>query len=277
MSLALAQQDKKLGRKHENPKLQLFSAIKREIIERNRGGTKGMHGFIAEIAECGIGNARQQIEGNSPNYVWINDNGPVDIMRGTQEIQQKFVQSGGHLSLRAIIEHMRSYPDYLSNGGTYQIPQDHYERIKYYLSMPESVANKMPTSTGEFSLRQWKEVNELFASGNISISDIEPSVLSYGDAQADAIVGTFGREKEKLSETDQTQRDIAYQESKPSLAEGAKITAVSAAIEGATSLGNGTRPQEKSQGKRFGEFDTDDWLEVAGEASKGTVKGGVRG
>ena len=178
--------------------------------------------------------------------------------------------------MRAIIEHMRSYPDYLSNGGTYQIPQDHYERIKYYLSMPESIANKMPTSTGEFSLRQWKEVHELFASGDISISDIEPSVLSYGDAQADAIVGTFDREKEKLSETDQTQRDIAYQESKPSLAEGAKVTAISAAIEGTTSFGMALVRKRKA-GKKLSEFDTDDWLEVVGEAGKGTVTGGIRG
>ncbi len=273
--VALAQQDKNWEEAMKTLSAAL-STIKGEIIERNRGGTKGMHGFIAEIAECGIGNARQQIEGNSSNYVWINDNGPVDIMRGTQEIQQKFVQSGGHLSLQAIIEHMRSYPDYLSNGGTYQIPQDHYERIKYYLSMPESVANKMPTSTGEFSLRQWKEVHELFASGNISISDIEPSVLSYGDAQADAIVDTFGREKEKLSETDQTQRDIAYQESKPSLAEGAKVTAISAAIEGTTSFGMALVRKRKA-GKKLSEFDTDDWLEAVGEAGKGTVTGGIRG
>lgn len=48
--------------------------IKEDIIIRNRGGDKGMHGFIAEIAECGIGNARQQILGKSAGYIWINDN-----------------------------------------------------------------------------------------------------------------------------------------------------------------------------------------------------------
>jgi hypothetical protein len=271
----LAQQDKN-WEDAMKPLSTALSTIKEEIIERNRGGTKGMHGFIAEIAECGIGNARQQIEGKLPNHVWINDNGPVDIMRGMQEIQQKFVQSGGHLSLRAIIEHMRSYPDYLSNGGTYQIPQDHYERIKYYLSVPESVANKMPTSTGEFSLKQWKEVHEFFASGNISFSDIEPSAFSYGDAQADAIVATFDRESDNLSEKDQVQRNAAYQESKPSLAEGAKVTVISAGIEGATSFGLALVRKRKA-GRKFSEFNNDDWLRISGETGKGTLKGGIRG
>ena len=83
-----------------------LSKIKEDIVTRNRGGEKGMHGFIAEIAECGIGNARQQIEGEAATHVWVNDNGPVDIMRGAQAIQQKFVQSGGHLSLQAVRMHM---------------------------------------------------------------------------------------------------------------------------------------------------------------------------
>ena len=49
-----------------------FATIKNNIILRNRGGEKGMHGFIAEIAECGIGNARKQIIGKAEDYetVW---------------------------------------------------------------------------------------------------------------------------------------------------------------------------------------------------------------
>ena len=54
--------------------------INKEIIERNRGGLKGMHGFIAEVAECGVGNAGEQVQGRMPVYEWINDNGPADIL-----------------------------------------------------------------------------------------------------------------------------------------------------------------------------------------------------
>lgn len=49
-----------------------------------------MHGFIAEVAECGI-ESREQILGKAPKYIWINDNGPFDFVRDGIEIQQKFV------------------------------------------------------------------------------------------------------------------------------------------------------------------------------------------
>ena len=89
--------------------------IDKDIINngQGRGGQKGMHGFIAEVAECGIGNARKEIIGKAPNYVWVDDNGPTDLTKGIDKIQQKFVNSGGHLSLEAIREHHEKYPWYL--------------------------------------------------------------------------------------------------------------------------------------------------------------------
>ena len=253
-----------------------FDTIKEDIIIRNRGGDKGMHGFITEIAECGIGNARQQILGKSAIYTWINDNGPDDLIRGAEAIQQKFVQAGGHLSLRAVAEHLRHYPEYLADGHKYQIPKDHYDKIMAYLEMPADTANKLPTSTGEFSLRQWKEVHAFFEANNIDPSKLEPSILEYGDVQQGTIAVTFDKEKEHLQEIDQEQRDIAYQESKPTLAEGMKATAVAAAVEGATTFVMAI-VQKRKTGKKIKEFDQADWLEIAGDSGKGTIKGGIRG
>lgn len=254
----------------------VFDTIKEDIIIRNRGGDKGMHGFIAEIAECGIGNARQQILGKSAIYTWINDNGPDDLIRGAEAIQQKFVQAGGHLSLRAVAEHLRHYPEYLADGHKYQIPKDHYDKIMAYLEMPADTANKLPTSTGEFSLRQWKEVHAFFEANNIDPSKLEPSILEYGDVQQGTIAVTFDKEKEHLQEIDQEQRDIAYQESKPTLAEGMKATAVAAAVEGATTFVMAI-VQKRKTGKKIKEFDQADWIEIAGDSGKGTIKGGIRG
>ena len=253
-----------------------FDTIKEDIIIRNRGGDKGMHGFIAEIAECGIGNARQQILGKSAIYTWINDNGPDDLIRGAEAIQQKFVQAGGHLSLRAVAEHLRHYPEYLADGHKYQIPKDHYDKIMAYLEMPADTANKLPTSTGEFSLRQWKEVHAFFEANNIDPSKLEPSILEYGDVQQGTIAVTFDKEKEHLQEIDQEQRDIAYQESKPTLAEGMKATAVAVAVEGATTFVMAI-VQKRKTGKKIKEFDQADWIEIAGDSGKGTIKGGIRG
>ena len=253
-----------------------FKAINDEIINRNRGGTAGMHGYIAEIAEVGIGNARRQIIGKSADYIWINDNGPDDLRRGAELIQQKFVQSGGHLSLRAIAEHMKNYPEYLTAGHKYQIPKDHYDKIMAYLEMPEDVANKLPTSTGEFSLKQWKEVHTFFEANNITPNKLEPAILNYGDVQQGTIKNTFEKEKEHLHNVDKEQRDAAYDESKPKLSEGVGAVAVAATVEGITALVMSI-VQKRKTGKKISDFDQADWAEIANACGKGAIHGGVRG
>lgn len=253
-----------------------LSKIGTEILERNRGGVKGMHGFIAEAAEYGIGNAREQIEGRVPIYEWINDNGPTDLVRNGVGIQQKFVNAGGHLSLRAVSQHFEKYPDYLSQGNKYQIPADHYERIKYLLSIPKAQADRLQAQTGEFSMKQWKEVHEFFENGTIRFEDIEPSILEYDQVQSGRIVDTFQKEKRSIKETDTKLRNSAYEASKPTLGQGAKVAAVSGAIEGGTILVTEIVKKRKA-GKRIGDFNTDDWEEVFKKSGLGTIKGGVRG
>lgn len=253
-----------------------LSTISKEIIERNRGGIKGMHGFIAEVAECGVGNAREQVQGRLPIYEWINDNGPADLLRDGVQIQQKFVASGNHLSLQAITQHFKKYPDFLNQGGKYQIPEDHYERIKWLLSISKEQANKIPTSTGEFSLKQWKEVHDFFDKGSIKLQDIEPSKLKYDQVQMNRINETIQNEKKSLKETDKKIRDDVYDASKPSWEQGAKVAALSAAIEGGTAFVTAVAKKRKA-GKRLGEFDSKDWEEVFKESGIGIAKGGVRG
>ena len=68
----------------------------------------------------------------------------------------------------------------------------------------------------------------------------------------------------------------SYQGSKPTVAEGVKVTAVAAAAEGATAFAIAVARKHKS-GKRINNFDQDDWIEIVGESGKGTVKGGIRG
>ena len=255
-----------------------LKTISRDIVNngKGRGGQYGMHGFIAEVAECGIGNAREQIEGKAPIYEWINDNGPEDLRRGATLIQQKFVNGGGHLSLQAIRMHLNAYPDFLDNGGVYQIPEDHYEKIKWLLSISEKEANKMPTSTGDFSLKQWREVHEFFKNGDIPLDKVEPSKLKYSEVQKGTYEQTFSKEKDSLRKRNQERKEQAYNKSKPTLSEGAKATAAAAAIEGAMALCLGIAEKRKS-GKKFNAFDEEDWKEIAATTGKGTLKGSVRG
>lgn len=255
-----------------------METISEDIVNNGlgRGGERGMHGFIAEVAECGIGNARSQIEGKVPVYEWINDNGPEDLRRGAILIQQKFVNANNHLSLQAVREHLSHYPDFLEKGGVYQIPEDHYEKIKWLLSISEEEANKMPTSTGAFSLKQWKEVNEFFKSGEVPLEKLEPSALKYKDVQKNTYEQTLENEKQNLQDRNQERKDQAYQASKPSLKEGAKATVISAFVEGGMTFCMDVI-QKRREGKKFKDFDEDDWKEISGDTGKGFLKGGVRG
>lgn len=211
-----------------------------------------------------------------PNYIWVNDNGAVDIIKDGINIQQKFSADGNYLSLRAVKQHLEMYPSYLNEGGKYQIPKDHYDKINYLLAISESKANKMPISNGEFSLTQWKYVHNFFSNGEVKLSDIESSELIYDDVQVNKIHSTLEVEKDLLKGTDEKIRKKAYIESKPTVKEGVKVAAVSAAIEGGTVFVSNVIEKRKN-GKKFKDFTENDWKEIFKATGIATTKGGVRG
>lgn len=248
-----------------------------EVVTSNRGGQHGMHGFIAEIAEVGIGNARKQILGQDPVYQWVNDNGPVDLIRGGVDIQQKFVASGGHFSLGAITEHLQKYPDYVKNGGKYQIPRDHFELIERLHSMPPEQAGKLLSRSGDGpSFTDWRRIHAFFQHGSIDLESLEPSALEYRHVQRGAYESTMAAEENSLRSTDQSLRDNAYQESLPTLQEATSATLTAAAVEGGTALVLAV-VAKKREGKHLREFSQQDWLDITNEAGLGFGKGGVRG
>ena len=255
-----------------------LKTIDTDIVNKGagRGGSCGMHGFIAEVAECGVGNARSLIEGGGKVYEWIDDNGPDDLKRGSELIQQKFVNSGGHLSLQAIKKHFSDYPDYLNEGGKYQIPADHYERIKRLLSISEDEANRLQTSNGDFSLKQWREVHEFFATNDIPIEKIEPSHLEYSEVQKGTYRKTLSSEKKVLKERKDERTNTAITENAPSLKEGFKATIGAAAVEGGMAFCLGIIRKIRS-GKKLVEFGYDDWMEITSDTGEGALKGTVRG
>ena len=248
-----------------------------EIVATNRGGQKGMHGFIAEIAEVGVGNARERIIGQEAVYQWVNDNGPVDMVRGGVDIQQKFVASGGRFSLGAVTEHLRKYPDYVKNGGRYQIPRDHWETIQTLRSMSPEEAGRLLSRSGEgTSFKDWQRVDKFFTAGSIGVESLDPSKLEYREVQKGLYESTLEAEKDSLRSIDQSLRDTAYQGSRPKLQEGAKATVVAAVVEGGTTFVLAVTAKRR-EGKRFKEFSDEDWSEILGEAGSGVALGGGRG
>ncbi|MBP2214753.1 hypothetical protein JOJ87_005165 [Rhodococcus ruber] len=248
-----------------------------EVVAANRGGMKGMHGFIAEVAEVGVGNARSHIRGGDAVYQWINDNGPVDLMRSGVEIQQKFVAAGGRFGLGAIAEHLQKYPDFVENGGKYQIPRDHFEVIQKLHAMPREEAGKLLTRGGDGpSLKDWERIQAFFEEGSVGIESLEPSHLKYSEVQKGAYGATLETEENSLRSTDQSLRDDAYQKSRPTLAEGTKATLAAAAIEGGTALVLAV-VEKRRAGRQLRDFTGEDWADIAGEGGFGVAKGGVRG
>lgn len=273
---ALGQQD--LNLKDALSTLDLaIKKINLEVIETNRGGTKGMHGFIAEVAEVGISNARSKIAGGEAAYQWVNDNGPVDLLRDGVEIQQKFVAAGGRLGLGAIADHLEKYPDFLKNGAKYQIPADHFETIQQLHAMsPEDAGKLLNSSSDGPSFRDWKRVQAFFDQGTVDIDSLEPSKLDYHQAQRGAYEQTFETEQESLRATDQDLRTDAAQASRATLQEGAKATLGAAAIEGGTAFVLAVIDKRR-QGTQLKDFTREDWTDIAGSAGVGFARGGVRG
>ena len=257
--------------------------IVEEIIDRNRGGTKGMHGYIAEAWEVGIGNARKIIYGEAANHIWVNDNHATDIIRDSVNIQQKFVQSDKFWGISAIKEHLETYPDFVKNGGIYQIPKDFYESLIYLYNMPEEEAAKLVggVSGSMYSYEKWKRVQRFFKDikelyPEMDLTKIEPSLIEYDDSKAGKVNQILHREKKKIRNTDNKIRDEIEERTKPTVKEGTTTTAVSAALEGGIAFCM-TIAQKRKQGKHLAEFTYEDWKELGIDTGVGTAKGAIRG
>ncbi len=246
-----------------------------EKIEKNRGGQKGIHGFIAEIAEEGIGNARENILGHNDINDRLDNNGPVDIYRhGGIPLQLKFHSE--NFSLDAVAGHFGKYPDYLKNGGEYLIPKDQYDKVKYLLSIGEEEASRLTKSNGSLSFKDWKYVHDFFEKGDIDINSIKPAALEYREVQLDSYDKAIKQEKESILNTDKERRADFQQQSRSTVQEGLKVTAVSSVIEGSTTLIMSVQEKKKS-GKNIKDFSSDDWTEILQKSGIGTLKGSIRG
>ncbi|OSM43609.1 hypothetical protein [Nesterenkonia sp. PF2B19] len=254
-----------------------LETISQDVVSTNRGGVKGMHGFIAEIAEVGIGNARSQVRGRHAVYQWIDDNGAVDLVREGVGIQQKFVASGGRLGLGAIAEHLRRYPDFLAQGGKYQVPLDHYETIRALYEMPAEEAGRTLSRVAEGpSFADWKRIRDFFSDGVIDIESIEPSTMRYDQVQRQVYDTTLESEREGLRATDLLEREGARQRNRPSVRQAGQAAATAAATEGGISFVRALTAKRR-EGKRFHDFAEQDWIDVTSGTAAGALTGSVRG
>lgn len=247
-----------------------------DLVVANRGGSKGVHGFIAEVAECGLENAQSLVHGDKPVMEWVNDNGPADLLRNGVKIQVKFVNAGGKFSLDAVAAHLEKYPDFLDKGGVYQIPKDYLDVVRTLYEMPREEAAKLVSSTGGPSYSNWKSIHEFFDSSGFSIDDIEASKFEYSEVQKNAIADKMAEEKIGLADESKRIKKDIYEGHKPTPQEGAKAAAAGAVLEAGTAFALSVK-RHLGNGKCIGNLTQDDWEEIAKDSGMGLVKGGVRG
>lgn len=269
----LNQQDRNLeDALRELGELKAFIADPEHIL----GSALSKHGEIAEHMQVNISNARSAIEGLAKEYTFdgVGRTAPEDYLKAGQQIQSKFY-NGLKQTLfnhHGLADHMQMYPDFVLNGGSYDIPKDQYEEMLRILDTFKKQPSQL--STSDYMLA--KKIDEFLNENGLELGkDIKPAVVDYKQVQMNVADDTVNAEEKSIKETDEKKRTEAYENSKPTLKEGAKAAGVSAAIEGGVAFCMSIAGKRKE--KKFSEFTAEDWKDIGLDTGKGTVKGGVRG
>ena len=216
-----------------------------DVIVKNRGGDRGVHGFIAEFAEAGIVNARRAIEGLNPIVKVLNDNGPADLLIGRNTIQMKFYNN-----LRDELEQSFFY----NTKMKMMFPKDHVQ-----------VFEKI--SKGLTSYKYW----------------MKSSALDYKDAQKNSINSLLDSEQKHIYKTVKLKQQelnkkrlVAQKHALPNLKEANKVARNAAFLQGGLALMSSVYGKYK-EGKNIFEFEQSDWLDCGLDTAEGVIKGAISG
>lgn len=243
-----------------------------EIVKTNRGGDKGIHGFIGERMQVYVENAKKLVDGLDREWHLVDDNGPVDYRKNGIPIQQKARQ--GNLGLNAIREHSEKYPDFLRKGGIYEIPKDYHERLKKLWNLSAEDAKKLDNRNSDYKL--WKSIRQFEENTGITIDQIEPMNTDYSGIQKGTYEETISEKEKGIKRKDKANRTTAYEQSKPTWQEAGKAAKVGAGTEAAVSLCLAIAKKHK-EGKKLSDYTSEDLKEIGLDMGKGAVKGGIRG
>ena len=232
------------------------------------------HGENAEHVQVNFSNARRLIKGLSKEYTFegVGRTAPEDYLKNGQKIQSKFY-NGAKNTLKAVQKHLETYPDFVNNGGAYDIPKDQYDEIIRVLKLADSNPSALSKADWKLveTIRKFEKETGLYFG-----KDVNPAIADYKDVQQGTINDTISNEESNIKKEDQKQRKNAYEASKPSLKEGMKAAGASAAIEGGITFCMAIAAKRK-EGKKLSDFTCDDWKDIGIESSVGTLKGGIRG
>ena len=254
----------------ELQRLRLFIFSPEHIL--GRMATK--HGEVAEHIQVRFSNAEAFVHGEAATHS-IDDVGrfaPEDYLRYGKMVQSKFY-NGIKGTFNAIATHLKTYPFFLNEGGSYDVPKDQYEQLVDIMHRGDTARSSLKRS--EETL--YKAIKEWEANNNVQFRDVvHPSVVNYKDVQLNVIDSTIDSEEADIIDTDRRIRDDIERDNAPTAKEAMQVVAISAAIEGVVTFGLKVY-EEKKAGKNLSDFTAEDWKDVGLDTSKGAVKGAVRG
>lgn len=247
-----------------------------DVIVKNRGGDRGVHGFIAEFAEEGIVNARRAIEGLKPIVKVLNDNGPADLLIGRNTIQMKFYNN-----LRDELEQSFFY----NTKMKMMFPKDHVQVFEKIMAGAKEVElnGKRLSSKQITDIRQI--INDITESKGLTSykSWMKSSALDYKDAQKNSINSLLDSEQKNIYKTVKLKQQelnkkrlVAQKHALPNLKQANKVARNAAFLQGGLALMSSVYEKYK-EGKNIFEFEQSDWLDCGLDTAEGVIKGAISG
>lgn len=159
------------------------------LININRGGESGVHGFIAEFAETGIRNARDVFQNLQKSVSLLNNNGSADILLNGKEVQMKFYAN--------ILKELHQASKYRTMDM--MLPRDHLEIIKQIMDGAKTVeynGNRL-TITQINNIK--RGIEEECVSRGMSYHEwLKSSLLKYKEVQRATIDKTLYNEENEI-------------------------------------------------------------------------------
>lgn len=239
-------------------------------------GTK--HGEIAEQLEVGIRNSRQAIEEGLQDesafratFEGVHRLAPEDYRIDGVDVQSKFI-NGTHKNLKAVLEHMETYPRFGKDGSFYQIPKDTWQEIQDILD--GKPVERLRYTTIDAIKAKVAEIER--ETGRPFAEVVRPGVSDYDEVQWGKINSTLDKHDRELAEQNEAKRVEIIDDHQPSLDEGLHAAAMGAAFGGAFALGTGIYRKYRDGKNIFrGEFTTLDWQDVGLNTLKGAAIGSI--
>lgn len=248
-----------------------------KLILNNRGGSRGLHGFIAEFAEEGVTNAYRAFEGMRKLAKVLNDNGPADLNFGKNQVQMKFYDN--------VCKELKQAANY--RNMKMMIPKDHVELINKIMNGDEYITFNGNRLTNNTINRIKLLISEENKARNVTSHTkwLNASKLNYKDVQTKSIRKTLSGIRKDISNKSAERRELinnntklekktAYLKSLPSLKEANRVATISSIVQGGISLSS-KLIQKYQEGKDILTFTDKDWVDCGMSAGDGIMKGGI--